>query len=396
MYIHEYEAKNLLKKFDIAVPQGWLITSKDDLKKIWTENNLQKAVLKAQIHAGGRGKAGGVKLVSTYQEAIAVFDELFNKKLVTSQTTEEGILVSKLYMEETANIKKQLYLAVVLNRKKSVVSVVASADGGMDIEQNTADDKSSLISFNIDSELGVKEYDLRETFKQLSLDKMLYSQFAKLVKKLYHIYLKYDATLIEINPLIIDDDNNLVVLDAKMNFDDNALYRQPEILQFKDDKEQDENEVKASSYGLSYVALDGEIGCLVNGAGLAMATMDSIKFAGGNPANFLDIGGKASADIIADAMTIIISLSTVKGVLVNVFGGINHCDVIAKGIVMSLTNASKNIPVVVRLQGVNYQEGKRIIEESGLPIYLTDSMDEGSDLIVKLCSKEADDVDLGR
>ncbi len=387
MNIHEYQAKKIFAKYGVNTLKGHLVCSKDELKRAYEELNAPVCVLKAQVHAGGRGKAGGVKVVKSLDEAVTMFDNVFDKRLVTHQTGKDGELVTKMYLEDGCNIVSENYLSFVLNRKEGMVSIIASSEGGMDIEAVAEETPEKVVTVNVDPVVGISEYIVRKLFFVLGFEKELYKEFSKLIKALYQIYIDYDANLIEINPLVIDDNNNIIALDAKMSFDDNALFRQPEIEEMRDNSSVDPNELEAAKYGLSYVALDGDIGCLVNGAGLAMATMDAVKFSGGNPSNFLDIGGGADEKIIAHAISLIFDAENVRGVLVNIFGGINHCDVIARGVVMALKNSTKKLPIVIRLQGMNYEEGKKIIEESGFPIYLTDSMDEGSDLIVKL-SKE--------
>ncbi len=388
MNIHEFQAKQIFAKYGVNTLEGHLVCSKEDLKAAYEKLNAPVCVLKAQVHAGGRGKAGGVKVVKSLDEANEMFDNIFGKKLVTHQTGKDGELVGKMYLEDGCNIVSENYLSFVLNRKAGMVSIIASSEGGMDIETVAEETPEKVVTVNVDPVVGISEYVVRKLFFVLGFEKELYKEFSKLIKALYQIYIDHDANLIEINPLVIDDKNNIIALDAKMSFDDNAMFRQPEIEEMRDNSSVDANELEAAKYGLSYVALDGDIGCLVNGAGLAMATMDAIKFSGGSPSNFLDIGGGASSEIIAHALSLIFEAKNVKGVLVNIFGGINHCDVIARGVVLALEKSTKKLPIVIRLQGMNYEEGKRIIEESGFPIYLTDSMDEGSDLVVKLSAEK--------
>ncbi len=385
MNIHEYQAKSVFKSYGIKVLDGYMVDSLKSLETAYSKIETPVAVLKAQVHAGGRGKAGGVKLVKSLEEAKGVFKDLYMTNLVTHQTDENGELVQRLYLESGCEIDREFYLSLVLNRGESMVAIVASAEGGMDIEKVAAETPEKVVTVNVDPVLGVSGYIIRQLASTLGLkDRAQQKELGALINSLYKMYMEKDATMIEINPLVLDKSGSLIALDAKMSFDDNALFRHPDIEELRDDSSKNEAEAEAEKYGLSYVALSGNIGCLVNGAGLAMATMDAIKFSGGDPANFLDIGGGASDEVIAHALGMVFSDEKVEGVLVNIFGGINHCDTIARGVVMAMDRLEKKLPIVVRLQGMNFEEGKRIIEESGHPIYLTDSMDDGSDMIVKL------------
>lgn len=379
MNVHEYQAKHIFNDYGVKTLQGYLIESKEDLDKAYAKIETKVAVLKAQVLAGGRGKAGGVKLVKSLEEAHQVFDSLFMKPLVTKQTTAEGEIVRKLYLESGCEIDREFYLSFVLNRNESVISIVFSKMGGMDIEQVAEDTPEQVLKINVDPVIGISGYIIRQIASALEItEKHTMKELDAMINALYNLYQDKDLSMIEINPLVLDKSGSLIALDAKLAFDDNALFRHPEIEELRDLSGVDERELEAEKLGLSYISLDGNIGCLVNGAGLAMATMDSVKLAGGNPANFLDIGGGASAEIIAHALGMIFEDEKVKAVLVNVFGGINHCDTIASGVVMALDKLDKKVPVVVRLQGMNYEEGRRIIEESGHAIYMTESMDEGS------------------
>lgn len=379
MNVHEYQAKHIFNDYGVKTLQGYLIESKEDLDKAYAKIETKVAVLKAQVLAGGRGKAGGVKLVKSLEEAHQVFDSLFMKPLVTKQTTAEGEIVRKLYLESGCEIDREFYLSFVLNRNESVISIVFSKMGGMDIEQVAEDTPEQVLKINVDPIIGISGYIIRQIASALEItEKHTMKELDAMINALYNLYQDKDLSMIEINPLVLDKSGSLIALDAKLAFDDNALFRHPEIEELRDLSGVDERELEAEKLGLSYISLDGNIGCLVNGAGLAMATMDSVKLAGGNPANFLDIGGGASAEIIAHALGMIFEDEKVKAVLVNVFGGINHCDTIASGVVMALDKLDKKVPVVVRLQGMNYEEGRRIIEESGHAIYMTESMDEGS------------------
>ncbi len=388
MNIHEYQAKKIFKDYGINVLDGYLVESLQDIEKAYSKIKTPLAVLKAQVHAGGRGKAGGVKLVKNLDEAKDVFTDLHLKHLVTHQTDDKGELIQKLYLESGCEIEKEFYLSFILNRKKNLVSIIASREGGMDIEKVAKESPEKVLTIDIDPMLGISSYMSRQIASIFELNtKEGISEVDKLIRKLFQIYQEKDASMIEINPLVLDKSGKLICLDAKLSFDDNALFRHSDIAELKDESNRNIAEIEAEKYGLSYVALDGNIGCLVNGAGLAMATMDSIKFSGGEPANFLDIGGGANDEIIARALSMIFSDKKVTGVLVNVFGGINHCDTIARGVVMAMDKLEKKIPIVVRLQGMNYELGKKIIEDSNHPIYLTDSMDEGSDRIVSLAKQ---------
>lgn len=390
MNVHEYQAKEVFKEYGIKVLEGYMVDNLESLKKAYSKITTPVAVLKAQVHAGGRGKAGGVKLVKSLSEASQVFESLYMKHLVTHQTDEKGELIQKLYLESGCEIDKEFYLSLVLNRKESMVAIVASQEGGMDIEKVAEETPEKVVTVNVNPVQGISGYIIRQLSNTLGItDKAQVKELDNLINSLYKMYVEKDAEMIEINPLVLDKNGSLIALDAKMSFDDNALFRHPEIEALRDDSAKNESEREAEKYGLSYVALEGNIGCLVNGAGLAMATMDAIKFSGGEPANFLDIGGGASDEIIAHALGMVFADDKVKGVLVNIFGGINHCDTIARGVVMAMDKLKEKPPIVVRLQGMNFEEGKKIIEESNHPIYLTDSMDEGSDMIVKLTKERA-------
>ncbi len=387
MNIYEYQAKKIFKNYGINVLDGYLIEKIEDLEAAFPKIKTRLGVLKAQVHAGGRGKAGGVKIVKNLEEAKKVFNELYYKKLISKQTGEDGELVKSLYLEEACEIDKEFYLSFILNRKKALISIIISKKGGVDIEKLAVEEADKIKTIDIDPLLGISSYISREIAFFLGFkDKEKLKEFDIFINKLYKIYLEKDATMIEINPLVLSKDEKLICLDAKMSFDDNALFRQKEILAMKDDSKRIKAEIDAEKDSLSYVSLSGNIGCLVNGAGLAMATMDSIKFSGGSPANFLDIGGSASTEIIAKALGMIFDDENVRGVFVNVFGGINHCDTIANAVVMAMEKLDEKLPIVVRLQGTNYEIGKKIIEDSNFPIYLTDSMDEGSKKIVSLTS----------
>ncbi len=388
MYIHEYQAKELLKKFDIEIPKGYLVNSKDDLEKAFSKLGCSLAVAKTQVYAGGRGKAGGVKLIKNLEEGLSFFDKFYNKRLVTNQTDEKGEIVNSIYLEEVSDIDRELYFSMTLNRDKKLISIIASNCGGMDIELVAEKTPDKIVKLDIDPLIGITDYMVRDIFFLYNLDKSLYPTLKNFIVSLYKIYVSYDAELIEINPLVVTKSSKLIALDAKMSFDDNALYRQKEILSMKNNDVKTDAELYAEKLGFSYVSLYGSIGCLVNGAGLAMATMDSINFSGHKPANFLDIGGGGNAEQISKALKIIFTSSNVKGVLINVFGGINHCDVIANGVVKAITDIDTTIPVVVRLKGADYEKGVDIIKKSKLNIHIVPTLDSGAELVTKLVNGE--------
>jgi len=384
MNIHEYQAKKILREYGVNILNGEYISSIDEVEKKVRNIESEFAVIKAQIHAGGRGKAGGVKLVKSVTEALAISKELFGKKLITKQTGIEGTLVRQLYIEEACDIDKEFYLSMVLERNSGKVAFVFSLEGGMDIEKVAEKYPEKIFTLTIDSTLGIMDYQKREVIEFFKLPIESQKDMCITLDGIYKCYLEKDCHMIEINPLVLTKDKELVALDVKMGFDDNALYKHPEIEKLRDIFEENPKEVKAAEFGLAYIALDGSIGCMVNGAGLAMATMDSIKYAGGNPANFLDVGGSATAKNVSNAFRIILSDTKVKGIFVNIFGGIMKCDTIAKGIVEATETIKPNVPIVVRLEGTNEDEGKEILKSSGLNIYTADSMDLGSKLIVNL------------
>jgi succinyl-CoA synthetase beta subunit len=387
MNIHEYQAKRILKEYGIKVPQGYLIEDPEDSARQARKIQTDTAAVKAQVHAGGRGKAGGVRIVETLTEAVAATEALIGKRLITRQTGEEGVLVQKVYIEESCSIKREYYLSLVLDRADSAVTVVASREGGMDIEEVAAKSPEKIINMEIDPVIGLADYQVRAVTHHLEIPEQAQGELLRTLKGLYQCYIEKDCNMIEINPLALTEENELIALDAKISFDDNALYRQPDILELRDIHEEDPKEVEASKFNLSYIALEGTIGCLVNGAGLAMATMDSIKYAGGVPANFLDVGGSASVESVTNAFRIILSDPKVKGIFVNIFGGIMRCDTIARGIIEAAGRLHPEVPIVVRLQGTNETKGKELLNKSGLRIYTADSLDEGAELVVRLAGE---------
>ena len=384
MNIHEHQAKEILKKFGVNIPNGVPIFSLDELEKKYKLIKSNKVVLKAQIHAGGRGKAGGIKLLSGLDNLKKEAKLLFGKKLITHQTGPNGKIVKRLYLEEATDIQTEFYLSCLVDRSSSKIAFISSAAGGMDIEKVAKENPEKIITTKVSISTGVDEDAIKNIIKPFKLSKELVPDASELIKKIYKILIELDANLIEINPLIFTKDKNLVCLDAKINFDDNALFRHPEILSLKDLNEEDPIETKANKHGLSYIKLDGEIGCMVNGAGLAMATMDIIKLYGSNPANFLDVGGGASKEKVSEAFKIILSDKNVKGILVNIFGGIMRCDILAQGIVDAIKEIKLSIPLVVRLAGTNVELGKKILDKSGLKIISANNLSDAAKKVVSV------------
>jgi len=384
MNIHEHQAKEILKKFGLNIPNGVPIFSLEELEKKYKLIKSNKVVLKAQIHAGGRGKAGGIKLITGLDHLKKEAKFLFGKKLITHQTGPNGRIVKRLYLEEATDIKKEFYLSCLVDRSSSKIAFISSDAGGMDIEKVAKENPEKIITTKVSVSTGVEENAIKNIIKPFKLPNELVAEASELIKKIYKILIELDASLIEINPLIFTKDKKLVCLDAKINFDDNALFRHPEILLLKDLNEEDPIETRANKHGLSYIKLDGEIGCMVNGAGLAMATMDIIKLYGSNPANFLDVGGGASKEKVSEAFKIILSDKNVKGILVNIFGGIMRCDVLAQGIVDAIKEIKLSIPLVVRLAGTNVELGKKILDKSGLKIISANNLSDAAKKIVSV------------
>jgi succinyl-CoA synthetase beta subunit len=368
MNIHEYQAKELFRKFDIPVPRGRVAFTAGEAKKIAQELATIPVVVKAQIHAGGRGKGGGVKLANSVEEAEKTAAEILGMTLVTHQTGPEGKVVGKVLVEEGLEIDKELYLSVVPDRSTASLIFMSSEAGGMEIEEVAAETPEKIIRQKIRPGEGLQPFQARSLAYGLNLESELVKQFIPLVNKLYQLFVQYDCSLVEINPLVITKDKKLIALDAKINFDDSGLYRQKEIIELRDISEEEPLEVEASNYKLNYIKLDGNIGNMVNGAGLAMATMDIIKLAGAEPANFLDVGGGASAEMVENGFRIILSDKNVKGVLINIFGGILRCDILAQGVVEAANKVGVGVPVVIRMEGTNVEEGRRILAESGLDL----------------------------
>ena len=387
MNIHEYQAKELLKDYNVPTVPGFLALSPDEAFNAAEKIGGDVWVVKAQIHAGGRGKGGGVKVVKSLDEVKSVSDEILGMNLVTHQTGPEGQEVRKVYIEKGTNIVDELYLSIVVDRSNSRVNFIASTEGGMDIEEVAAETPEKIITIDVDPSKGLDEKDILTISKALGLEESLYAKSANLLKNLYSAFTETDMSLLEINPLVLTGDNDLICLDAKVNFDGNALFRHPDIEDLRDPDEEDPAELAANKIGLTYIKLDGNIGCLVNGAGLAMATMDIIKLYGEEPANFLDVGGSATKDKVTEAFKIILSDEKVKGILVNIFGGIMRCDVVAEGILDAAREINISVPLVVRLEGTKVDEGKKIIEESDLEVISSSDLDDAAQKITKAISE---------
>jgi succinyl-CoA synthetase beta subunit len=383
MNIHEYQAKAVLRDFGVPVPRGHAAFSVEEAVKAATDLATPVLVVKAQIHAGGRGKAGGVKVVKSQEDVRREAQRLLGSVLVTHQTGPHGKQVNRLYIEEGSNIARELYLSALVDRESSRIAFVVSTEGGMDIEQVAHQTPDKIMTFSVDPATGIMPHHGRLVAQALGLGGDLAKQAGDLVAKLYAAFTSKDMSLLEINPLVVTKANQLVCLDAKMGFDDNALYRHPDIVALRDLTEEDEKEIEASKYDLNYVALDGTIGCMVNGAGLAMATMDIIKLYGESPANFLDVGGSASKEKVTAAFKIITADPKVKGILVNIFGGIMKCDIIAEGVVAAVKEVGLRVPLVVRLEGTNVELGKEIIAHSNLNVTSADDLDDAAQKIVK-------------
>ena len=383
MNIHEHQAKQLLKKFGAIVPNGEACFTVQEVLEKAKKLNLKKYVLKAQIHAGGRGKAGGVKILDNLSDLEKAAKDLLGKKLITHQTGPSGKEVKRLYLEEPSNIKKEFYLSCLIDRASSKIAFISSDQVGMDIEEVAKSDPNKINTVKIDFKENIEDEDCKKIIRNFNLDNDANPKCIKIIKSIYKTFVSTDASLIEINPLILTKENNIVCLDAKISFDDNAIFKHPELLELRDLNEEDPTEIEASKHDLAYIKLDGSIGCMVNGAGLAMATMDIIKLHGQEPANFLDVGGGASKEKVAAAFKIILSDKNVKGILINIFGGIMRCDVLAQGIVESAKETKINIPLVVRLAGTNSKEGKKILDESGLKIISASDLGDAAKKIVK-------------
>jgi succinyl-CoA synthetase beta subunit len=378
MDIHEYQAKAILAEYGLPIAQGGLAYSPEQAAYRTREIGGDKWVVKAQVHSGARGKAGGVKVCADEHEVWEAADEMLGKRLVTQQTGPKGKMISRLYVEEATSITAEFYLSLVLDRCSERIMVVASAAGGMDIEEIAKNNPQAIVNISVEPAVGIQKFQAREIAFALGLEAKQVNQAVTVIEACYRAFRDLDATMVEINPLVVTEDGRLVALDAKMAFDDNALFRRQQISELRDKSQEDPLEMKAADRGLSYVGLDGNIGCIINGAGLAMATMDMIKDAGGEPANFLDIGGGASPERVAKAFNLVLSDENIEAILVNIFAGINRCDWVAEGIVQAMNKFEIKIPVIVRLSGTNVEEGRKIIAESGAELIIAESLDEAA------------------
>ncbi|MEM8980586.1 MAG: malate--CoA ligase subunit beta [Pseudomonadota bacterium] len=382
MDIHEYQAKEVLSKFGVAVPEGALAYSPEQAAYRAREMGGERWVVKAQVHAGGRGKAGGVKICSSDTEIQDATENMFGRKLVTHQTGPEGKGIYRVYVEAAVPIDREIYLGFVLDRTTQRVMIVASAEGGMEIEDISAEKPDSIVRAIVEPAVGLREFQCRQMAFSLGIDASLVQQMVRTLQGCYRAFTEFDATMVEINPLVITSDSRVIALDAKMTFDDNALFRHPQISELRDKSQEDPRESRAADRGLNYVGLEGNIGCIVNGAGLAMATMDTIKLAGGEPANFLDIGGGATPERVAKAFRLVLSDKNVEAILVNIFAGINRCDWVAEGVVQALREVEVDLPVIVRLAGTNVEAGQKILAQSGLPIIRATTLNEAAERAV--------------
>ena len=384
MKIHEYQAKAILKRHGVPVPGGEVASTAGDAREIAHRLGGSEVVVKAQIHAGGRGKGGGVKLARSADDAERIARDMLGMTLVTHQTGPEGRVVGRVLVEEGLQMTRELYLSLVLDRSAGKPVMMASAAGGMDIEEVAESTPEKIVRVYIEPGVGIVPFEARRIGFAIGLDGPQVNKFVKLATSLYEAFLANDATLVEINPLVVTAAGDLLALDAKMNFDDNALYRHVDIRELRDLGEEDPLEIEASKFSLNYIHLDGNIGCMVNGAGLAMATMDIIKLAGGEPANFLDVGGGANAEQIRNAFKILMSDKNVKAVLINIFGGILRCDVLAQGVIAAVKELGVPVPIVIRMEGTNVEEGKKLLRDSGMKLTTADSMDDAAAKVVKL------------
>ncbi len=384
MNIHEHQAKQILKKFGASVPEGVFGFTVEELLEKCKSLKTEKYVLKAQIHAGGRGKAGGVKILGNLKELEVSAKELLGKKLVTHQTGPEGREVKRLYVEVSSNIEKEFYLSCLVDRATSKIAFISSDQGGMDIEEVASKSPDKILTTKIELKKEVSNEECEKITQIFKLDENSKKKTISVIKSIYKMFIETDANMVEINPLILTKEKKIICLDAKVNFDSNALFKHPEILELRDLNEEDPAEIEASKHDLAYIKLDGSIGCMVNGAGLAMATMDIIKLYGKEPANFLDVGGGASKEKVSAALKIILSDKNVKGVLINIFGGIMRCDVLAQGVVDAAKEMEINVPLVVRLAGTNFKEGKKILDNSDLELISAENLDDAAKKIVEV------------
>ncbi len=384
MKIHEYQAKVLFKQYGIPIPTGGVAFSSGEAKKVAEKLGRFPIAVKAQIHAGGRGKGGGVTLAKSIAEVGSLANEIIGMTLITHQTGPEGRLVKKVLIEEGLNIEKELYLSIIPDRATAKIVIMASEAGGMDIESVAKETPEKIIKAYINPLIGIQPFHCREIAFGLKLNPSIIKNFISMLNSLYKLFVEYDCSLVEINPLVITAEETLIALDAKINFDDNALFRHKDILEYRDIDEEDPLEVEASKFNLNYINLDGNVGNMVNGAGLAMATMDTIKLAGAEPANFLDVGGGASAEMVENGFRIILNDKNVKGILINIFGGILRCDVLAEGVVEAAKKASINVPVVIRMEGTNVEEGRKILSESELNLITAVDMKDAAQKVAQI------------
>ena len=384
MNIHEHQAKQILKKYGAVVPEGIFALNVEELVEKAKSLKTKKFVLKAQIHAGGRGKAGGVKILDTLEELKVAAKELLGKTLVTHQTGPEGREVKRLYVEESSNIEKEFYLSCLVDRVSSKIAFISSDQGGMDIEEVANKSPEKIITTKVEVSNEISDLDCEKIVKIFDLTDDAKKQAISMIKSLYKMFISTDSNMVEVNPLILTKEKKIICLDAKVNFDSNALFKHPEIMELRDLNEEDPAEIEASKHDLAYIKLDGSIGCMVNGAGLAMATMDIIKLYGEEPANFLDVGGGASKEKVSAALKIILSDKNVKGILINIFGGIMRCDVLAQGVIDAAKETDISVPLVVRLAGTNFKEGKKILDNSGLKLISAENLDDAAKKIVEV------------
>ena len=383
MNIHEHQAKKILKEYGVVVPEGVFAFTVDELVEKAKSLKTEKFVLKAQIHAGGRGKAGGVKILNTIEELSKAAKELLGKTLITHQTGPEGREVKRLYVEESSNIDKEFYLSCLVDRASSKIAFISSDQGGMDIEEVANKTPEKIITTKVEIGDEISDTDCKKIIEIFNLSGDANKQAIAIIKSVYNMFISTDANMVEVNPLILTKEKKVICLDAKVNFDSNALFKHPKIIELRDLNEEDPTEIEASKHDLAYIKLDGNIGCMVNGAGLAMATMDIIKLYGKEPANFLDVGGGASKEKVSAALKIILSDKNVKGILINIFGGIMRCDVLAQGVVDAAKEINISVPLVVRLAGTNFKEGKKILDTSGLKLISAENLDDAAQKIVE-------------
>jgi len=387
MNLHEYQAKSLFSLYQIPVPNGGIISQRDEVDPLLQQLGGERWVVKAQVHAGGRGKAGGVRLVHGREELDQAVNDLLGQRLITHQSAADGLPINQLLIEGVLPIKQELYLGALVDRAKQRIVFMASPAGGMDIEQVAVEHPDNIFTLHVDPVTGVMPFQCRQLIFKLKLPNALMKPFSEMINALYRLFVDKDLSLVEINPLVITEDDRLIALDAKINVDDNALYRQKQLAELRDVSQEDAREAEAKEFELNYISLEGNIGCMVNGAGLAMATMDLIKLHGGDPANFLDVGGGITVDRVVEAFKLVVSSSDVKAILVNIFGGIVRCDLIADGIIQAIKQVDVSIPVVVRLEGTNVEQGRKMLEDSGLSVINADGLTDAARKVIKAANE---------